>query len=61
MRNKLKLPGMGIIHRFATQSLWFMDPYRKGLQGKQAAYAVKRYHGHCTLPLSLFKDLNTLN
>jgi hypothetical protein len=37
-----------------------MDAYRKGLRGKQVAYAVKRYRGHRTLPLP-FEDLNTLN
>jgi hypothetical protein len=38
-----------------------MDAYRKGLRGQQAAYAVKRYRGHRTLPLSLFEDPNTLH
>ena len=31
------------------------------LQGKQAVYAVKRYRGHCTRPLSLFEDLDILD
>ncbi|EGO02459.1 hypothetical protein SERLA73DRAFT_47125, partial [Serpula lacrymans var. lacrymans S7.3] len=30
------------MHQFATQSLCFMDAYRKGLDGKQAMWA-KRY------------------
>ncbi|KAG0696076.1 hypothetical protein DFH29DRAFT_758192, partial [Suillus ampliporus] len=45
------------MRKFATRSLWFMDAYCKGLRGKQATYAVKRYHGHHTIPLSLFEDL----
>jgi len=24
-----------------------MDAYAKGLDGKQAAWAAKKYHGHC--------------
>jgi hypothetical protein len=32
--------------RFSTRSLRFMDAYQKGLNGKQASWAVKKYHGH---------------
>ena len=38
-------------------SLHFMDAYHKGLNGKQAAFAVRKYCGHRTLPLSIFDDL----
>jgi hypothetical protein len=38
-----------------------MDAYRKGLTGKHAIYATKKYHGHRTLPLSVFDDLAELN
>jgi len=34
-----------------------MDAYMKGLTGKQAAWAGKKYRGHRTLPVSLMKDL----
>ncbi|KAG2758100.1 hypothetical protein P692DRAFT_201696756 [Suillus brevipes Sb2] len=34
------------IRRFSTRSLRFMDAYRKGLDGKQAAWASKKYRGH---------------
>jgi hypothetical protein len=34
-----------------------MDAYRKGLSGKQAAWASKKYHGHHVLPESLMEDL----
>ncbi|OAX32048.1 hypothetical protein K503DRAFT_750264 [Rhizopogon vinicolor AM-OR11-026] len=47
--------------KFATRSLQFMDAYRKGLDGKQAAFATKKYRGHRTLPLSVFDDLAELN
>ncbi|KIK75126.1 hypothetical protein PAXRUDRAFT_173710 [Paxillus rubicundulus Ve08.2h10] len=33
-------------NRFVTHSLCFMDAYWKGLNGKQAAYAARKYHGH---------------
>ncbi|KAG2159097.1 uncharacterized protein EDB93DRAFT_1237838 [Suillus bovinus] len=45
------------MRKFATRSLRFMDAYRKGLNGKQAAFATKKYRGHRTLPLSVFDDL----
>jgi hypothetical protein len=34
-----------------------MDPYKKGLNGRQAGWAARRYHGHCVLPESLMDDL----
>jgi hypothetical protein len=49
------------MHRFATRLLRFMDAYRKGLDGKQAAFATKKYRGHRTLPLSVFDDLAELS
>ncbi|KII90431.1 hypothetical protein PLICRDRAFT_106718 [Plicaturopsis crispa FD-325 SS-3] len=45
------------MRRFSTRSLRFMDGYRKGLDGKQAAWASKKYRGHRVLPESLFRDL----
>ncbi|KIK89993.1 hypothetical protein PAXRUDRAFT_152039, partial [Paxillus rubicundulus Ve08.2h10] len=44
--------------RFATQSRCFMDAYHKGLDGKQAAWAAKKYRGHCVLPVTLMDDLD---
>jgi len=41
----------------ATRSLRFMDAYRKGLHGHQAAWAAKKYRGHRVIPASLLKDL----
>ncbi|KAF9231213.1 hypothetical protein BU15DRAFT_56441 [Melanogaster broomeanus] len=43
--------------RFATCCLCFMDVYHKGLNSKQATLAARKYHGHRTLPLSVFDDL----
>ncbi|OAX33859.1 hypothetical protein K503DRAFT_775150, partial [Rhizopogon vinicolor AM-OR11-026] len=38
------------IHQFSTRSLRFMNGYRRGLNGKQAAWASKQYRGHRVLP-----------
>ncbi|KAG2056603.1 hypothetical protein BDR06DRAFT_981317 [Suillus hirtellus] len=51
--------GMAVIlHEFSTQACWFMDAYQKGLNGKQAAWASKKYRGHRVLPDSVLRDLD---
>ncbi|EKM60108.1 uncharacterized protein PHACADRAFT_87954, partial [Phanerochaete carnosa HHB-10118-sp] len=35
---------------FVTRANRFMDAYRRGLTGKQAAWACKKYRGHRVLP-----------
>jgi hypothetical protein len=35
-----------------------MDAYHHGLNGKQAAWANKKYHGHRVLPDTIMKDLD---
>ena len=35
-----------------------MDAYRKGLNGRQAAYANKKYRGHRIIPETIWKDLD---
>jgi hypothetical protein len=35
-----------------------MDAYRKGLNGKQAAWASKKYRGHRIIPESIFSELD---
>ncbi|KAJ7052810.1 hypothetical protein C8F01DRAFT_997464, partial [Mycena amicta] len=39
---------------FANRSIRFMDAYRKGLDGSQAAWAARKYSGHRTLPPEAF-------
>jgi hypothetical protein len=34
-----------------------MDTYRKGLDGKQAAWALKKYKGHHVFPETIMADL----
>ncbi|KAH7928301.1 hypothetical protein BV22DRAFT_1005279, partial [Leucogyrophana mollusca] len=36
----------------------FIDAYQKGLNGKQAAWAVKKYRGHRVLPDSILCDFD---
>ncbi|KIK84333.1 hypothetical protein PAXRUDRAFT_152912, partial [Paxillus rubicundulus Ve08.2h10] len=43
---------------FANQSSRFIDAYHKGLNSKQAAWANKKYHGHCVLPKGILKELD---
>ena len=38
-----------------------MDAYEWGLNGKQAAWAAKKFHGHRILPESILKDLDNVN
>ena len=35
-----------------------MNAYAKGLNGKGAAWAAKKYHGHRVLPESILKEVD---
>ncbi|KAK7034372.1 hypothetical protein R3P38DRAFT_2518922, partial [Favolaschia claudopus] len=48
-----------ILFRFACRARRFMDAYHRGLDGKWAAWAGKKYHGHRVLPESLMIELET--
>jgi hypothetical protein len=50
-----------MLARFLARSCRFMNAYEKGLNGKQAACASKKFRGHCVLPESIFHDLNEPN
>ncbi|KAG0702670.1 hypothetical protein DFH29DRAFT_804663, partial [Suillus ampliporus] len=43
---------------FATRSIRFIDAYRIGLDGMQAAWAIKKYRGHRVLPESIMKEFD---
>jgi len=47
--------------RFANRSRRFMDAYARGLNGRQAAWAARKYKGHRVLPESLMRDLDAAN
>ncbi|KIK97120.1 hypothetical protein PAXRUDRAFT_136944, partial [Paxillus rubicundulus Ve08.2h10] len=55
------LDSVPLITIFATRSRRFMDAYLKGLSGKQAAWASKKYRGHRVLPESLMDDMDKAN
>ena len=46
-----------MMRKFATRSRRFMDAYDRGLNGKQAAWAARKYKGHRVLPLNIFEEL----
>jgi hypothetical protein len=48
-------------HRYAQHSRQFIDADTHGLNGKQAAWASRRYHGHRALPETLMNDLLKAN
>jgi len=37
-----------------------MDVYRKGISGKLAEYAVKKYKGHRRIPDHVIEELNKI-
>ncbi|KAG2336945.1 hypothetical protein BDR05DRAFT_896000 [Suillus weaverae] len=46
------------MHKYFIRSQRFMDAYQKGLNGQQAAWAAKRYHGHCMLPEAIMHEFD---
>ncbi|KAJ7192309.1 hypothetical protein GGX14DRAFT_537754 [Mycena pura] len=42
---------------FANRCLKFADAYSKGLNGRQAAWAARKYRGHRVLPESILREL----
>ena len=47
--------------RFSTRSCRFMDAYERGLNGKQAAWASKKYSSHQVLPEFIIMELDEAN
>lgn len=47
-----------ITFRFATRARRFVDAYAKGLDGKEAVWATKKYKGHRVLPNSIMQELD---
>ena len=46
-----------MMRKFAIQSRRFIDAYDRGLDGKQAAWAARKYRGHRVLPPDIFEEL----
>ncbi|PPQ68183.1 hypothetical protein CVT24_005070, partial [Panaeolus cyanescens] len=45
------------MRRFANRSARFIDAYSRGLNGRQAAWAARKYKGHRVLPESIMDEL----
>lgn len=43
------------IRRFARRSQRFINAYQHGLDGQRAAWATKKFRGHCIVPESIFQ------
>ncbi|EJC98775.1 uncharacterized protein FOMMEDRAFT_95967 [Fomitiporia mediterranea MF3/22] len=48
---------LNFFHRFANWSARFMNAYQKGLTGKQAQWANRKYHSHRVLPDNILAEL----
>jgi len=46
-----------MMRKFATRSRRFLDAYDRGLNGKQAAWAARKYRGHQVLPHNIMEEL----
>ncbi|PKY34514.1 hypothetical protein RhiirB3_454306 [Rhizophagus irregularis] len=46
------------IRKFARKSWRYMDIYRKGITGKVAEYAVKKYKSHRCVPDTIYNEIN---
>lgn len=44
--------------RYANRAARFMDAYKRGLNGTQASWANRKFHGHRVLPNSIMEDLD---
>ncbi|KAJ7742017.1 hypothetical protein B0H16DRAFT_1323496 [Mycena metata] len=45
------------MRRFVIRAHRFADAYRRGLDGAQAAWAVRKYKGHRVLPPDFLKEM----
>ncbi|EJD53834.1 hypothetical protein AURDEDRAFT_21050, partial [Auricularia subglabra TFB-10046 SS5] len=48
------------IRHFFRKVYRYMDAYRKGLDAKQTAYAVKKYKSHRSVPAGIMMDVNII-
>ncbi|KAF9507821.1 hypothetical protein BS47DRAFT_1373802 [Hydnum rufescens UP504] len=42
---------------FSNWSLQYMDGYQRGLDGREAAWATRKYHGHCQMPADATQEM----
>ena len=48
---------LNLFQRFSNRALRYEDGYRKGLDGKEAAWANRKYCGHRGLPAEATKEM----
>lgn len=48
---------LDMMKRFAMRARRFMNAYARGLNGKQAAWAARKYRGHRVLPENLLEEM----
>jgi hypothetical protein len=48
---------LAMMRKFANRSLRFMNAYERGLNGRQAAWASRKYRGHRVLPNDIMEEL----
>ncbi len=49
---------LAMMRKFANRCLRFIDAYKKGLNGRQAAWASRKYQGHRVLPNEIMEELD---
>ena len=59
--NPVSMIADGRNKRYVRRSQKFMDAYYRKLNGKQAAWASKKYRGHRVLPESLMDEILKAN
>jgi len=48
---------LAMMQKFSNRSLQFMDAYSRGLNGRQAVWASRKYCGHWVLPNNIMEEL----
>ena len=48
------------IRKFARKVWRYMNLYKKGITGKLAEYAIKKYKSHCYIPEYVLVELNKM-
>ncbi|KAF8811239.1 hypothetical protein BYT27DRAFT_6460459 [Phlegmacium glaucopus] len=48
---------LSMMRNFSNRSLRFMDAYSRGLNGQQAAWGSRKYHGHRVLLNDIMEEL----
>jgi hypothetical protein len=56
----LKAVPLKSMRKFATRSRRFMNAYERGLNGRQAAWAARKYRGHRILPAGIMEELDKM-